>query len=248
MKVKFIQLLLLISARASLLGAQNVPSQAKDQLQTAWTANPELCLKALRLLVTNTAQSTATPKTHDEARAEALAALKAAGFPSGALLDEALKNQHFLDWLATVTAADAQNPDVQRVNPKKTPLEIEKNVQDLVDCIYGDGDGITKLGNLTRIKAKHPDSADLLPLLGLLDAVPVPSGEPNPTTANIVGTCHDSYANQLSTFRAAVVASLLYWLSAVRASPLCRAGARRIPHSSGLCLTTPVLSMGDRAS
>ena len=56
MKAEFILLLLIVSIGAPRLTAQDVPSDAKKQLEAAWTDSPDLCLKALRLLVTNSAE------------------------------------------------------------------------------------------------------------------------------------------------------------------------------------------------
>jgi hypothetical protein len=208
MKAKFFLMLLLLSLCAPRLGAQDVPSDAKKHLQTAWLNKPGLCLTALRLLVMNSAQLGATVEPTDGARADALDALDVAGFKDHRpLLNEAFKNPNFRDWLATVPMADPEKPD----SPKKnTPLEIESNAQELVDCIYGQDDGITKLGDVTRAKAAHPDSKDLVPLLSLLDAVSL-EPTPDPPAAKPPAICHDSYANRLDAFRAAYALKSAKW-------------------------------------
>jgi hypothetical protein len=212
MKARFFLLVLLLSQGASRLGAKDVPSDAKAQLKNAWGGDQAgMCLMALRLLVTNSAQPGATAEATDEARSDALGALKAAGFPAGGLLNEAFKNPNFRDWLAAVMIAD----------PAKTPVETEQDSKDLVDWLYDQDGGITKLGDVTRAKAAHPDSKDLVPLLSLLDAVPLPSGGLKPTSPDPSATCPAStsphpicqqpYVNKLDAFRAAYALKFANW-------------------------------------
>jgi len=203
MRSKSFLLLLLLTVGTSWVGAKDVPTDAKAQLKAAWAGDKAgMCLKALRLLVNG-----ATAESADEARADALVALETAGFHSGDLLNEAFKNPKFRDWLAGATIAD----------PPKTAVQTEQDSKDLVDWIYDQDGGITKLGDVTRAKAAHPDSKDLVPLLSLLDAVPLPSGKLTPTSPDPTATCpastspdpicKQSYVNKLDAFRAAYALS-----------------------------------------
>ena len=159
MKARFVLLLLLLSLGAVRLSAQDVPTDAKRNLETAWQAKPDSCLKALRLLVTNSGAV---------AVSDALGALKEAGFPPGGLLNAAFKNSQFVVWLASATNSD----------PHDTSGKTKSDAEALVDQIYDDKmhDGITKLAEVATAKSTHPDTTDLTPVLTLLDAVPL--GDP----------------------------------------------------------------------
>jgi hypothetical protein len=226
MKSKFLLLLLLVPMGAPRLVAQatagtgkpvpkDVPDQAKELLKKAWASDDAgKCIKALRLLVTNSAHPGAPMETTEEARTDALGALKDAEvngakvFPDD-LLNEAFRNSKFRDWLGGTTIAD------------RTAVQTEQDSKDLVDWIYDQDGGITKLGDVTRVRAAHPDSKDLVPLLSLLDAVPLSSGKLTPTSPDPTATCPDSkshdpickqsYVNKLDVFRAAYALKSANW-------------------------------------